>query len=60
MMFLKDKFYLHVDENQTAEETKNKDIFLIVRSLKYDDGTQKVRSHNFISVNLFLRDMVSS
>jgi len=37
----KNKFFLHVDENQTAEETKNKDIFLIVRSLKLEDGTQK-------------------
>jgi len=37
----KDKFFLKVDETLSAEESKKKDLFLIVRSLKHEDGTQK-------------------
>jgi hypothetical protein len=36
-----DKFSLKIDQTQTTEETKNKDLFLIARSLKHEDGTQK-------------------
>jgi len=35
-----EKYSLKVDD-QTTEETKNKNLFLIVRSLKHEDGTQK-------------------
>ena len=35
-----DQFYLKA--GHLAQENKNSDIFLIVRSLKYDDGNQKV------------------
>jgi len=37
-----DKYSLKVDPNQTTEETKKKDLFIIIRSLKNEDGTQKV------------------
>jgi len=36
-----EKFYLKIDENQSIENTKNNHLFLIVRSLKNEDGTQK-------------------
>jgi translation elongation factor P/translation initiation factor 5A len=34
-------FSLKIDQNQTTEEAMNKDLFLIARSLKHEDGTQK-------------------
>mgnify|MGYP000967653994 FL=1 len=39
-----ENFTLKVDENPIHEYNKNSSLFLIVRSLKNDDGTQKVPS----------------
>jgi len=36
-----EKFYLKIDENQSIENHKTNHLFLIVRSLKNEDGTQK-------------------
>jgi hypothetical protein len=37
-----DKFYLKIDENQSIENNRHNNLFLIVRSLKNEDGNQKV------------------
>jgi hypothetical protein len=36
-----EKYLLKIEQSQTTEESKNKDLFIIARSLKHEDGTQK-------------------
>jgi hypothetical protein len=36
-----EKFSLKIEQNQTTEESKHKDLFIIARSLKNEDGSQK-------------------
>ena len=50
---LLEKYSLKV-EGQTTEETKNKNLFVIVRSLKHEDGTQKVQIFYLAHINLYL------
>ena len=37
-----ENFFLKIDDNPNYEYNKNNSLFLIVRSLKNDDGTQRV------------------
>lgn len=41
-IWIEEKFSLKLEENQTTEDSKNKNLFLIVRSLKNEDSSQKV------------------
>ena len=53
-----EKFVLKADETTNYEYSKNNSLFLIVRSLKNEDGTQKV---NFFRVDqgfIWFRDII--